>query len=54
MAEQSIASYLAEQWRAILICLFITIGAFQFGYDSSYFSGNEVNIVSPIATNISE
>ncbi|KAJ5459614.1 general substrate transporter [Penicillium daleae] len=27
------------EWRAIGICLFITIAAFQFGFDSSYYSG---------------
>ena len=29
-----------SQWRAIVICLIAALGAFQFGYDSSYFSGS--------------
>lgn len=29
----------ATQWRAIGICILVTLCAFQFGYDSSYFSG---------------
>lgn len=28
-----------SQWRAIVICLIAALGAFQFGYDTSYFSG---------------
>ncbi|GAM35494.1 hypothetical protein TCE0_017r03874 [Talaromyces pinophilus] len=32
-------SAVRAEWRAISICLFITIGAFQFGFDSSYYSG---------------
>ncbi|CZR63733.1 related to MFS monosaccharide transporter [Phialocephala subalpina] len=35
----SAVSYFKSEWRAILICCFICIGAFQFGYDTSYFSG---------------
>ncbi|CAK7217087.1 hypothetical protein SCUCBS95973_003032 [Sporothrix curviconia] len=27
------------QWRAIVVCLIAALGAFQFGYDTSYFSG---------------
>ncbi|KAH8659773.1 sugar transporter [Xylariales sp. PMI_506] len=29
----------AEYWRAITICLVASLGALQFGYDQSYFSG---------------
>jgi len=35
----SIAASARAEWRAIAICLFITIAAFQFGFDSSYYSG---------------
>jgi hypothetical protein len=27
-----------DEWRAIAISLFITIAAFQFGFDSAYYS----------------
>jgi hypothetical protein len=29
----------SSQWRAIGVCVLVTLCAFQFGYDSSYFSG---------------
>ncbi|KAJ5627838.1 general substrate transporter [Penicillium lividum] len=35
----SVAASARAEWRAIAICLFITIAAFQFGFDSSYYSG---------------
>ncbi|KAJ6013841.1 sugar transporter [Penicillium herquei] len=35
----SVATSARAEWRAIAICLFITIAAFQFGFDSSYYSG---------------
>ncbi|RDW89169.1 hypothetical protein BP6252_01201 [Coleophoma cylindrospora] len=31
--------YIVSQWRAILICCCVCLGAFQFGYETSYFSG---------------
>ncbi|OOF99286.1 hypothetical protein ASPCADRAFT_504730 [Aspergillus carbonarius ITEM 5010] len=37
--QTSAASAARAEWRAIAICLFITIAAFQFGFDSSYYSG---------------
>ncbi|CAI7638585.1 unnamed protein product [Penicillium glandicola] len=37
--QTSAAASARAEWRAIAICLFITIGAFQFGFDSSYYSG---------------
>ncbi|PYH96660.1 general substrate transporter [Aspergillus ellipticus CBS 707.79] len=37
--QPSVASAARAEWRAIAICLFITIAAFQFGFDSSYYSG---------------
>lgn len=39
MAEMSAVASIRTEWRAIVICLFITIAAFQFGFDSSYYSG---------------
>lgn len=30
---------LEREYKAILVCLFVCIGAFQYGYDQSYFSG---------------
>lgn len=39
MTEQSARDALVTQWRAVAICILVSIGAFQFGYDSSYFSG---------------
>ncbi|OJI82496.1 hypothetical protein ASPTUDRAFT_172682 [Aspergillus tubingensis CBS 134.48] len=38
-APMSAAAAARADWRAIAICLFITIAAFQFGFDSSYYSG---------------
>ncbi|KAJ5702696.1 general substrate transporter [Penicillium malachiteum] len=38
-AQMSVATSARAEWRAIAICLFITIAAFQFGFDSSYYSG---------------
>jgi hypothetical protein len=38
----SVWSAVRAEWRAIGICLFITIGAFQFGFDSSYYSGMQL------------
>lgn len=38
-ATMSAAAAARADWRAIAICLFITIAAFQFGFDSSYYSG---------------
>lgn len=32
-------AYFKSEWRAILICCFISIGAFKFGYGTSSFSG---------------
>ncbi|KAJ5959867.1 general substrate transporter [Penicillium vulpinum] len=37
--QMSAAANALAEWRAIGICLFITIAAFQFGFDSSYYSG---------------
>ncbi|KAJ5097386.1 general substrate transporter [Penicillium angulare] len=39
VAQVSIVDSARAEWRAIAICLFITVAAFQFGYDSSYYSG---------------
>jgi hypothetical protein len=39
MAQMSAVASVRAEWRAIVICLFITIAAFQFGFDSSYYSG---------------
>lgn len=33
-------SVVTSQWRVIIICLFVCIAAFQFGYDSTYFGGD--------------
>lgn len=38
-APMSATAAARADWRAIAICLFITIAAFQFGFDSSYYSG---------------
>uniref|UniRef100_A0A093VIF4 Putative glucose transporter rco-3 n=1 Tax=Talaromyces marneffei PM1 TaxID=1077442 RepID=A0A093VIF4_TALMA len=38
-SNTSVWSAVRAEWRAIGICLFITIGAIQFGFDSSYYSG---------------
>lgn len=35
-------------WRAVVICIFVTIGAFQFGYDSSYYSGKQPQTVGSV------
>lgn len=40
--HKSTWSAVCTEWRAIGICLFITIGAFQFGFDSSYYSGTRL------------
>ncbi|KAJ5937820.1 general substrate transporter [Penicillium verhagenii] len=34
-----VAAAIRAEWRAIAICSFVTIAAFQFGFDSSYYSG---------------
>lgn len=35
----AVVRYIREQWRAIAACLIASLGAYQFGYDTSYFSG---------------
>lgn len=37
------------EWRAVLICLIASIGAIQFGYDGSYFSG--ILVTKPFTRN---
>lgn len=39
MASSTPTESILSQWRAIVICLIAAMGAFQFGYDTSYFSG---------------
>lgn len=37
--SSTILQQAVESRRALAVCLFVTIAAFQFGYDSSYYSG---------------
>lgn len=39
MADHAASGSVRHNWRVIAICILVSTGALQFGYDSSYFSG---------------
>lgn len=39
MTMADLRGLLHRDWKAVAVCLFICIGAFQYGYDLGYFSG---------------